>query len=759
MVPTLPSSAVLLATLICIAKTFAQDQDSAPTDATETTTVVPVTPTSPSKGTPPVPTPSMLNPNHSYYPPPYRPPQGGYNPTNWNRYPTHQYTPGAGQPPGWYHRPSYRPPTSTYDWWKGFQRSPSFEPSGSSSNYWPTSAVPPSTGYGSVHPYNGGNGWQPYYIAVGYYRKSPTYPGYGPGYPSGGGNTGGYPPSYGRGYPYYGSGYPYYSGYGYGGYSQGYPSRPGAYYGGQWYPSSYGGASGGYPSYGTSNLSPPASYPSYPYHGGGYPGYSSYGSSYPNYYGGGYYGSGYPSSSPSYPYYGSSYAPKYPSSYTSYPSYGGYYGSGYPTSYPNYPSYGGSAYNYPYSGGYSTGKYTGSSSYPYGGQGGGSYPNYYYYNNRYYYPWYCCTYYPGYYNKGYATSGSGGVKQNVGPSSPGQKTGPQQAPKRSYVRRALRDQLRDQKNAEQRIEDLSPEALGGIQRYVVDYKPSMFKVAAELNDQKLFPTSLIEKVSDKVASGDENKIASDPEDQSITGEMVESYQRRLLALNRMFDHLISPNEKPEENYFQERVRTYNKLLSMAKQHPGLRGEADGKQQDVRVKLGQLMAMLKGYVFRHDAIGAQARRAVQAVYSAFHEPDLTAEDMLKVLSIVENLVAEILSQDRDWSSEKTKSNDDANSDSSSSFSDESKEPTNAIDSAQLYDRLEKLGGLYQYIMRGLLVEEKSDDDSGVGGGKKAPSAQDSADFQLKGSLTLNLDLQGKSNFGRNAIDNALEAALA
>ncbi|CAN8011670.1 unnamed protein product, partial [Ixodes pacificus] len=376
----------------------------------------------------------MLNPNHSYYPPSYRPPQGGYNPTNWNRYPTHQYTPGAAQPPGWYHRPNYRPPTSTYDWWKGFQRSPSFEPSGSSSNYWPTSAVPPSTGYGSVHPYYGGNGWQPYYIAVGYYRKSPTYPGYGPGYPSGGGSTGGYPPSYGRGYPYYGSGYPYYSGYGYGGYSQGYPSGPGAYYGGQ------------------------------------------------------------------------------------------------------------CAYNYPYSGGYSTGKYTGSSSYPYGGQGGGSYPNYYYYNNRYYYPWYCCTYYPGYYNKGYATSGSGGVKQNVGPSSPGQKTGPQQAPKRSYVRRALRDQLRDQKNAERRIEDLSPEALGGIQRYVVDYKPSMFKAAAELNDQKLFPTSLIDKVSDKVASGDENKIASDPEDQSITGEMVESYQRRLLALNRMFDHLISPNE-------------------------------------------------------------------------------------------------------------------------------------------------------------------------------------------------------------------------
>ncbi|CAN7949640.1 unnamed protein product, partial [Ixodes hexagonus] len=567
-----------------------------------------------------------LNPNHSYYPPAYKPPQGGYNPTNWNRYPPQQYRPGTAQSPSWYHRPTYRPPTSTYDWWKGFQRSPSFEPSGSSSNYWPASVVPPATGYRSDPPYYGTNGWQPYYIAVGYYRKSPTYPGYGSSYPSAGVGTGGYPASYGRGYPYYGSGYPYSGGYRYGGYpytntySQGYASGSGAYYGGQ------------------------------------------------------------------------------------------------------------CTYNYPYSGGYSTGKYTGSGSYPYGGQGASSFPNYY--NNRYYSPWYCCTYYPGY-NKGYSTSGSNRVKQNVGLSGSVQKTGSQQAPKRSYVRRALRDQLRHQQEAEARVEGSSSETLSGIQRYVEEHKPSMFKAASELSDKRLPPISMMtyDTVLDKTDSGDENRIAGDS-DQGITGEMVENYQRRLMALNRMFDTLISTNTKPEESYFQKRVRSYNKLLSMAKQHRGLQVEADGKQRELQIKLEQLMTMLRGHVFRHDAIGEQTRRTVQAVYNAFHEPDLTTEDMLKVLSIAENLIVEMSRTDSE--KEERGGNASGDSSSSSSSSEESKEPTTAIESKQIYDRLEKLGGLYRYVMPGLLTLEKHNDDSSDGGSKEASEAKDSADLQLKGS---------------------------
>ncbi|KAH9369897.1 hypothetical protein HPB48_013902 [Haemaphysalis longicornis] len=194
-----------LAAFIACAAWPAASQDS----STEAPDVATDEPPPPAVGTTPPPPPG-INPNHSYYPPSYRPHFNGYNPNSyWNRYPSHGYYPSR---PWSYRPPAYHPPPTTYEWWKQFNRRPSFEHGG-----W--SGV--GGGYDSSPSPNGYGYWQPYYVAVGYYRRSSYAPS---------------PPIASRGSDSYGAAYPYIMGYD----KFGYPYYRSSNYGGGLYGSSIG---------------------------------------------------------------------------------------------------------------------------------------------------------------------------------------------------------------------------------------------------------------------------------------------------------------------------------------------------------------------------------------------------------------------------------------------------------------------------------------------------------------------------------------
>ncbi|XP_037511667.1 uncharacterized protein LOC119388109 [Rhipicephalus sanguineus] len=740
------------------------------TDAPEVATDQPPPVTTP----PPPPPPPGINPNHSYYPPSYKPHFGGYNPNGyWNSYPSQGYYPHS-----WSYRPpAYHPPPTTYEWWRQFNRRPSFEHGGLNGGgggygYWP------SAGSGYMQPYYGSSWWQPYYVAVGYYRRSSSPPQTGTSYPSYGGHYGGY--GYGAGYPYVSGydkfGYPYYrSGYyggglygghnGYGGgntrsygcytsgcgsYAPSYPYQGGYPYNGG-YPYT-GGSYGSYPYKGGSYGSYPYynSYATYPYHSSGYGGQPYYGGGHYNYgYGHGTY---YPSGG------GQTGYPSYPTGYYSPHSYG--YGYGY--GYPHYNQ--GSSYSNGY-GGYSTGKYSGGGSYPYDYYG--AYYNRYYpdYHRHYYYPgmtrgWYDCTYYPTAVNKGYAVSGSEGVKQKVDRTK--QNT---EKIKRTFTRRSIRELLKsaeytgsETRRANDRgpMLDLSNDGLvGGIALLSQD--------AATKKDTTTSMFKATDNARSFAKAGEPNEG-----DQRITPEMVESFERRLTAMNRMFEELLTPKDMQDDgDYFMRRVRAYRRLLGQVQQ----RGMGIGTSPNDLDSQG----MLRRLRMLENELDDRRRRALRTLYHALIDADLTVSDKLKVLATVYNFAKGDMSDESDEGAESM----DRSVISSEAEAVKTPENGNSMtdaDAKKFYDKLEKFleltrtaepstsdeGGERKFETTSGASKSLSnslESSSSESSSSESDSSGDRTKFEIKGSVSLALDVEGKTDFGTDTIGNLMKTMLS
>ncbi|XP_065296951.1 uncharacterized protein [Dermacentor albipictus] len=738
------------------------------TDAPDVSTDQPPPATTP----PPPPPPPGINPNHSYYPPSYKPHFGGYNPNGyWNRYPSHGY-----YPPSWSYRPpAYHPPPTTYEWWRQFNRKPSFEHGG-----WNGGAggygYLPTAGAGNMHPYYSNSWWQPYYVAVGYYRRSSYPPQTGPNYPP---QTSSNYPSYGGHYGGYGSGsgYPYVSGTD----KFGYPYYRSGYYGGGLY-GGQSGYSGDYSrSYGCYSSGCASYTPSYPYYGG-YP----YNSGYP--YAGGSYGSPmYYNSYGSYPYYGSGYGgqPNYGGGHPSYgnghgtyyasgggqishPSYStGYYspqGNGYSYGY-GYPYYNqGSSYNNGYRG-YSTGQYSGGSSYPYdyyGAQYNRYYPDY---HRHYNYPgmtrgWYDCTYYPTALNKGYAVSGSEGIKQKVDLIK--QNT---DKIKRTFTRRSIRELLKsseftapETRRANDRgpMLDLSNDGLGA----------GMTLLSQNGATKKDAPASLFQ-TRDKVRSFAKTEGPSNS-DEHITSEMVEIFEKRLTAMNRMFAELLTPKEMQENGeYFTRRVQTYRRLLDQMQQR-GMGVGALPQDVDSQNVLRRLRTL-------ENELDDHRRRALRTLYHALTDADLTVSDKLKVLATVYNFAKGDMSDESDEVAQSTERSVISSEAENGKASENGDSMTDA-DAKQFYDRLDKFLELIQN------TEPPTSDEGGEGrsdtsagtskslsnslessSSESSSSESDSSDdrtkFEIKGSVSLAVDVEGKTDFGADNIGKLMKTILS
>ncbi|XP_077556301.1 uncharacterized protein LOC144170395 [Haemaphysalis longicornis] len=771
-----------LAAFIACAAWPAASQDS----STEAPDVATDEPPPPAAGTTPPPPPG-INPNHSYYPPSYRPHFNGYNPNSyWNRYPSHGYYPSR---PWSYRPPAYHPPPTTYEWWKQFNRRPSFEHGG-----W--SGV--GGGYDSSPSPNGYGYWQPYYVAVGYYRRSSYAP--SPPIASRGSD------SYGAAYPYIMGydkfGYPYYrssnyggglygSSIGYGGYSGSYspsyygsyaPSYPGAY------PYSYPSYHGYSPSgYGSSAPSYQGSYPysnqgSYPAAGGShgvYPYYASHGSypysgGYPYYGSYSYYGSahgGQPQHASGYPYHGNGHGSYSggqigPSSY--YPvNYGSYQGYGYGYGYPYY-SYG-SGYNYG-SGGYSTGKYSGGGLYPNGNHYHRYYPDY----NRNYYSgtnrgWYECTYYPTAVNKGYTLSGSEGVKQKVDVSK-------QNADKitKTFTRRSIRDLLKSSEDASQDakransrgpIYDLSNDGLGAGMLLLGD---------GSAPKKDLQATDGVFQAADKATPSKVDFLSqvfgldSNGSDQRITAEMVETFERRMTAMNRMFEELLTPKDIQDNgDYFARRVRAYRKLINQIQQR-GTVDDGSPNEVDPQETLERLRTIER-------ELDDRRRRALRTLYHALTDSDLTVSDKLKVLATVYKFAKEGISEETVEASETTEKGSASSEKDVSATLNEDRSSMSDESTKDFYDRLEKVVEMIRNAGRAASDEgavdpsksssaSASDSSSSESSSSESSSSESSdsgekAKFELKGSVSLAVNVQGRSDMGTNTINNFMKAMLS
>ncbi|XP_077512536.1 uncharacterized protein LOC144123605 [Amblyomma americanum] len=734
----------------------AQDET---TDAPDVATDQPPTATTP-------PPPPGINPNHSYYPPTYRPHFSGYYPNSyWNRYPSNGYTPSR---PWYYRPPAYHPPPTTYEWWRQFNRRPSFEHGG-----WNGGAhggtggygYLPSSGYGYMQPYYTSSWWQPYYLAVGYYRRSSSPASHGYNYPNYGGQNGGSGS---------GSGYPYVSGYD----RFGYPYYRSGYYGGGLYggQSGYGGYSR---SYGCYSAGCGGYMPYYPYQGGSPSGGSSYGSypyatgygSYPYYmsahagqpsYGGGssYYGSGHGT----YYGYGGGQAaqPPYSPGYYSPQGYG--YGNGYSSGYPYY-NYGSSYPNYGY-GGYSTGKYTGSGSYPYGYFGSNS-PGY----QRYHSPgsisgWYDCIYYPTAVNKGYAISGSVGVKQKIDVTK--QST---EKVRKTFTRRSIRELIKSSEDSSVESRrandrgptfDLSNDGLGGGMRLLAEGSSA----------KKGTPTSLSQTSSTKTEAFGEG---SGDNDKRITAEMVESFERRLTAMNRMFEELLTPNDMQENgDYFSRRVRTYRRLLNQMQQHRGTGLGPSSNDVDSQDILRQLRAI-------ENELDDHRRRALRTLYHALTDSDLTVSDKLKVLATVYDFAKGDLSEEGAEIAGSTERSVISSESEASKPSRENDDSMTDEDGKQFYEKLEKFLETIRSVESSSSDEgtedmpssttlpakylpsdirpSSSESSSSESSSSEEAGSGDRTKFELKGSVSLAVDVEGKSNLGSNSIGTLMKTMLS
>lgn len=620
--------------------------------------------------------------------------------------------------------------------------------------YWP------SAGSGYMTPQYGSSWWQPYYVAVGYYRRSSYPPQTGTSYPSYGGHYGGYGS---------GAGYPYVSGYD----KFGYPYYRSGYYGGGLY-GGHSGYGGDYArSYGCYTSGCGSYAPSYPYQGG-YP----YSGGYP--YAGGSYGS-YPyyNSYGTYPYYGSGYGGQ--------PYYGGghpNYGHGHGAYYPggsgqigqpyNTPhSYGyGYGYGYPYQGGtysngyggYSTGKYSGGGSYPYDYYG--AHYNRYYpdYHRHYPYPgmtrgWYDCTYYPTAVNKGYVVSGSEGIKQKVDLTK--QNT---EKIKRTFTRRSIRELLKSSESAAPETRrandrgpmlDLSNDGLvGGI------------ALSSQSTATKDVPASLL-RATDKARSSTKVGGLYDS-DQRITSEMLEGFERRLTAMNRMFEELLTPKDMQENgDYFMRRVRAYRRLLGQIQQSGIGVGSLpdDDYSQDMQRRLRML----------ENELDDRRRRALRTLYHALTDSDLTLSDKLKVLGTVYNFAKGDMSDESDEGPQSMERSVISSEAEAVKAPENGNSMTDAV-VKQLYDKLEK----YLEITPNAETstsdeggERKSDTSSGASkslsnsvessssesSSSESDSSGDRAKFEIKGSVSLAVDVEGKTDLGADSFGNLMKTMLS
>ncbi|KAL1431234.1 hypothetical protein MTO96_014612 [Rhipicephalus appendiculatus] len=436
------------------------------------------------------------------------------------------------------------------------------------------------------------------------------------------------------------------------------------------------------------------------------------------------------------------------------------YGYGYGYGYPYYNQ--GSSYSNGY-GGYSTGKYSGGGSYPYGYYG--SYNRYYPdYHRHYYYPgmtrgWYDCTYYPTAVNKGYAVSGSEGVKQKVDLTK--QNT---EKIKRTFTRRSIRELLKSSEytapetrraNGRGPMLDLSRDDLvGGISLLSQD--------AATKKDT----TASLFKPTDNVRSfakaGEPNES-----DQRITPEMVESFERRLTAMNRMFEELLTPKDMQDDgDYFMRRVRTYRRLLSQVQSGVGIGASPnDFDSQDVLRRLRTL----------ENELDDHRRRALRTLYHALIDADLTVSDKLKVLATVYNFAKGDMSDESDEGAESM----DRSVISSEADAVKASENDNSMtdaDAKKFYDKLEKFLDLTRTAQPPTSdegSERKSDTTSGASkslsnslessssesSSSESDSSGDRAKFEIKGSVSLALDVEGKTDFGTDSIGNLMKTMLS
>lgn len=367
--------------------------------------------------------------------------------------------------------------------------------------------------------------------------------------------------------------------------------------------------------------------------------------------------------------------------------------------------------------------------------------------------WYDCTYYPTAVNKGYAVSGSEGVRQKVDLTK--QNT---EKIKRTLTRRSVRELLKSSEytgpetgraNSRGPMLDLSNEGLvSGISLLSQD--------AATKKDSATSLFKPTENARSFAKGGEPNES-----DQYITPEMVERFGRRLTAMDRVFEELLKLKDmRGDGDYFMRRVRMYRRLLNQVQSGTGIGASPNGfDSQDVLRRLRTL----------ENELDDHRKRALRTLHHALIDADLTVSDKLKVLATVYNFAKGDMSDESDEGVELSSEADPVKtSENGSSARD--------AESKKFYDNLEKLLDFTRTVEPSTFDEE-SERKSGTRSGSpkslsnslessssessssESDSSGDRTKFEIKGSVSLVLDVEGKTDFGTDSIGNLMKAVLS
>ncbi|KAH8042526.1 hypothetical protein HPB51_023854 [Rhipicephalus microplus] len=256
-------------------------------------------------------------------------------------------------------------------------------------------------------------------------------------------------------------------------------------------------------------------------------------------------------------------------------------------------------------------------------------------------------------------------------------------------------------------------------------------------------------------------------DQYITPEMVERFGRRLTAMDRVFEELLKLKDmRGDGDYFMRRVRMYRRLLNQVQSGTGIGASPNGfDSQDVLRRLKTL----------ENELDDHRRRALRTLYHALIDADLTVSDKLKVLATVYNFAKGDMSDESDEGVE-TIERSVISSEADPVKTSENGSSARDAESKKFYDNLEKLLDFTRTVEPSTFDEE-SERKSGTRSGSpkslsnslessssessssESDSSGDRTKFEIKGSVRLALDVEGKTGFGTDSIGNLMKAVLS